>query len=796
MQSYVTNREVVAGERYGAWVESYFTYSGNYSFQGSASEGTGTNTGSTSESNNGNSSGYTSSGMSKSEHSTHADGNVFYSTESAGSGSGGNTALAAVDNYYTISQYDTKDIVDDNGDIASETYTGYTKRTYVSFDTISAYQSNTVIVSNGSFNFQYWSTSTGSDSTKTAWTNKTQTETSTTTTYWSIVNSFLPRTTSSSTSTINSSQNYSYNKTSQDDFEDSEDYTYKSTGHVFGGSNYLRDTIVFNNAAIGGSSYLNGGAAYTLSAAVGLNDTVTGKFTDLFGLQTAPMFTFQDNQVFLASERTDLVLAVFVGKATRVSNGVTYADNVINSTTMSGDSSLYTLEYTTSYNITGVGTSFETYPAVGTTPSTGYTRFTYTSQEWGYSYPTNNGVPYYTSSVATVSWGFNFKGTNSKYFYETKTYTTSTNIAVYSSTTRTHLISSFRSAMSLGLPSYTFVGYISSISTSTYSPTTYTFRETLAPANLLSQYATAAVGTDGSGGGGLTQGETRTHKSKFRMEAVSLNNNPPFYECEIFYSCPAIGYAGAGNSYPLSYNGSLNVGISAIISMVAGTTFDSQDVLGTAFLPTATIFEHVTYFPDSIPSSWTIKPQNAALMSYLSSVASMGSPASIKVWWSATTSITTTFPSYKVFKGATSASKQTTTSRYTVCKATYVLSTADAITGDFLTVKTISLYGMGNEFSTGYVDIRNEYMPSNVSINFPAGCVDLTYQETGTSGAVNGGTFSTSGSDQFVSFIVTNIRPFNVLAQPIYSFVRSYMGTAANDDHIVSTFKYIPPASY
>lgn len=797
MDSYVTNRDVVANEKYGAWVESYFTYSGSNSFQASASEGTGTDTGSTSESNNGNTSGYTSHNMTKFEYSSHTDGNQFYSTASAGEGDGGNTADPAQNIYYTVSQFDTKDIVDDNGDIVSETYTGYTKRTYVSFDTISAYQSNEVIVSNGNFNFQYWSTSTGSDSTKTAWTNKTQTKTSTTTTYWSIVNSFLPRSTSSSTRTISLSQNYSYNKTSQDDFENPEDYTYKSTGHVFGGSNYLRDTIVFNNASIGGSSFLNGGAAYTLSAAVGLNTTVTGKFTDLFGLQTAPMFTFQDNQVFLSSERTDLVLAVFVGKSTRVLSGVTYTDNVINSTTMSGDTSLYTLEYTTSYNITGVGTSFETYPAVGPTPSTGYTRYTYTSQEWGYSYPTNNGVPYYTSSVATVSWGFNFKGTNSKYFYQTKTYTSVTSVAVYSSTTRTHLVSSYKSAMSLGLPSYTFVGYILSTSTSTYSPIISSFQETITPANLLSQYATASTGSAGSGGGGLTQGETRTHKSKFRMEAVSLNNNPPFYECEIVYSCPAIGYAGAGNSYSVSYNPNIVVALSAVISMVAGETFNSQDVLATVHLPTAEILEHVTYFPDSIPSSWTIKPQNAALISYLSSVNSMGSPASIKVWWTATTSTTTTFPSYKVFKGTTSASKQTTASRYTVKKATYVLSTAGSIGGNFLTSKTISLYGnLNDEFSTGYVDIRKEYMPSNVSIKFPAGCVDLTYQETGTSGAINGGTFSTSGSNEFVSFIVTDLRPFNVLAQPIYSFVRSYMGTAMNDDHIVSTLKYIPPASY
>jgi len=808
MDSYVTNRESVAAEKYGSWVNSISTYKFT-----AESHLSGTNTAASS------SNSYSDSSLDTRSYS-RVD-NVYYTSSST---SFNQYASSHYSNYDTVdppyndeaSEYgssryaDTSSSYDDNGYSASSTYTYETLRTYVSFDTVTAYQSNTVIVSSGSFDFPYWSTSS-STSTQTAWTNANQTKTSTTTTYWNKIMSSLPRNTTSTTKTINSNQNYSYNRTSEDTFTEYSDYTYTDTLRLFGGSNYLRDTIVFNNANIGGSNYLNGGAAYTLSAAVGVDATVTGKFTDLFGLQTAPMFTFQDNQVFLVSERNDLIKFVSQSKfSVGVTNG-TGTDTVttrslytkigtVSKTKTGNDSTFYEEKYTTNVSFSGVGSYAVNYPAVGTTPSYSEISFSHTEFEWGYSYPTN-AVLYYTSKTQTVGWlGFAPEGTGTKMFYQDATYTTEIAVQERGEATRTHLVASYVSCLSGTGTGQSFVGSIRKTSTLTYLKDTTIAMDVVTPVVLGNLYT---YGETDSGGrtylNGISDGCSYTHKTNFRMQLVTLAATTEFASaCEIVHSCLPIGYAGAANSYNASQNVTgINVAKSAVISMISGGTFNSQDVLATSHLPTAEFFDHVTYFPDSIPSSWTIKPLNAALISYLGSVSSIGSPASIKVWWTATTSTSTNFPSYKVFKGATSASKNTTTSRYTVNKATYVLSTVGAITGDFITVKPISLIGMGNGFSTGYCDINTSNMPTPVSVNFPAGAVDLTYQTTGNSGASSSGSFSTSNSNGQISFVVTNGKPFAFLAQPIISFARSYQ-SYGNDfgDHIVSTFKYIPPASY
>ena len=825
MDSYVTNRDVDATERYGEYVNFSSTYLRNAvgGFSGTNSVASSSYTSSNS---------YYNETVSKDiddvyllSYSNSYTGRITQSTAEAapatgtsqtGSSSSTDSASDQISYGDSTARY-SYGINEQYTETVTDTYE--TLGTYVSFDTVMAYQSNEVIVSNGNFNFPYWSTSS-SNSTQTAWTNATQTKTSTTITYWNTVMSSLPRNTSSSTRTINASQNYSYNTTSEDSFTEYSDYTYTATNRYLGGSNYLRDTIVFNNASIGGSSYLNGGAAYTLSAAVGLTDTVTGKFTDLFGLQTSPMFTFSDNQVFLTSSRNDLTLIQTRAKISSVisytytddddnpvattSRGIYYQVGTVSMTKTGTDTTFYTEKWTTNYSFTGVGSYAINYPPVGTgtsaIPSYSVYGFSHTIFEWGYSYPTN-AVAYYTSRTVSTSWGGDApEETGTKMFYQTKTYTTNVTVNERGEATTTFLVNSYVSYLNGTATGQSFVGSIRKTSTITYLKKTITVRNVVCPKLSLEvdDYTYSQTNAGDSFAETVSAAYSRTDGTRYRMEAVKLTPLTEFAsDGEFVHSCLPIGYAGAANSYNASLNVTgINVARSAVISMVAGTTFNTQDVLATSHLPTAEFFDHVTYFPDNIPSSWTIMPQNAESFQYISSVASMGSPASIKVWWTATTSITTTFPSYKVFKGATSASKLTTASRYTVCKATYVLSTVGAITGDFLTAKPISLIGMGNGFSTGYCDINTSNMPTPVSVKFPAGAVDITYQVTGNSGALSSGTFSSSNSNGQVSFAVTNGKPFAFLAQPIYSFIRSYMGSAMNADHIVSTFKYIPPASY
>lgn len=530
--------------------------------------------------------------------------------------------------------------------------------------------------------------------------------------------------------------------------------SFAKTDSVF---HQLEDTVY--RLSDGGSEFLRGYMAWSMPhAGIPATTSYTGKFTDLYQPASGQSFTVSDYQKFftnsLALPTITLSRAATVIQVTTGTGTGTGTETRSTTLTLTNGNAVYTTSsWSKAVSLGDIGTSASLPTGTKTATTTVFTHQVYLS-----GYATSGNRPFTTAtsfgtwvdmtsqSVARAAWASSYTTTATRYSRAVTTDVVLASVQTVTSVTGTTSMHSF-----LGLSRQTTSRVI-------YQPITITDTQWTDGLGIsLQKWASSTIQT------------YSTDANKAETQVISWNGShnlsvftklrrlvgtysralyPPAVDAA-WMTTPARGWAGFCGTFTQT---SPAIYLTTTSGLSSGSTFD--DAFPAIYVETKDLYENggVSIVPCHGSTGITLDGIGLAQSSLISTPSGMESAVSIAATWTSTT---------------TSGSSTLTSTK----SATHTAAMLSAVTGNFwtdfpITFDSLADIGRNGPHASlgGYVAGDNRMGSHEVRVN--AGAASWTEFTAGASDA-SGVTGETSGTDESVSFVVSQGAAVRIAVEPI-----------------------------